>query len=325
MQNRKSLKHNEYKGFPADIAKQMESIRQSIAARSGREKENEEPRKTAPIIRLPLWPEAVRCAPNYILRSALFAAIQGKGRQHLQNRLIASVDGIRIKYTGVALEQSDLDAWEQVLHLARKNPLGTLCEFKGGSFLKAIGRSTGKKDYQWLDRVLSRLTACEVRFERPGYTHGRGLIASYDIDDNSRLYRVCIDPDMAKLYRAGWSTIDWQQRQALRRKPLALWLHGYYATHAKPLPVKVNTLRTLSGSKTKTLYHFRSALRQALNELKAIGAIASWKIDQTDLVVVDRGEALTESQKRHLSRRLSVMSRKNARRRHHKAEFCNVH
>jgi len=200
------------------------------------------------------------------------------------------------------------------LHLARKNPLGTVCEFKGGTFLKAIGRSTGKKDYQWLDRVFSRLTACEVRFERSGFTHGRGLIASYDIDDNSRLYRLCIDPDMAKLYRAGWSAIDWQQRQALRRKPLALWLHGYNATHAKPLPVKVNTLRTLSGSKTKTLYHFRSALRQALNELKTIGAIASWKIDSSDLVVVDRGEALTESQKRSLSRRLSVMSRKNKRR-----------
>src|SRR5918992_738230 len=304
---------DEYEGFPADIAKQMLSIRQSIAARREREKcekENGKGHTSAEVLHLPLWPEAVRGAPNDILRSALFAAIQGKGRQHLENRLIASVDGIRIKYTGRALEQSDLDVWEQVIHLVRQNPLGTVCCFKAGSFLKAIGRSSGKANYKWLARVLSRLTACEVRFERPGYTHGRGLIASYDIDDNSRLYRVCVDPDMAKLYATGWTAIDWQQRQALRRKPLALWLHGYYATHAKPLPLKVETLRALSGSKDKTLRSYRQKLRRALDELKAIGAILSWKIDRADLVVVDRGTALTKSQIRHL-RRLRL--RKNKR------------
>ena len=61
------------------------------------------------------------------------------------------------------------------------------------------------------------------------------------------------------------------------------------------------------------LFKFRQQLRRALAELKAIGAVASWKIDSSDLVVVDRGEAPTESQKRHL-RRLSVMPRKNKHR-----------
>jgi hypothetical protein len=307
---------DEYACLPTDVAKHLASLRQSLAARCEHEKGekgNEEFHQTARIIRLPSWPEALRGCPNYILRSALFPAIQGKGRQHLENRLIASASGIRIKYTGRQLDQSDLDVLEQVLHLVRKNPLGTVCEFKGGTFLKAIGRSSGKANYKWLGQVLSRQTACEVRFERQGYTYGRGLIASYDIDHNSRLYRVCVDPDMAKLYAAGWSAIDWQQRQALRRKPLALWLQGYYATHAKPLPVKVETLRALSGSNDKTLFSYRQKLRRALDELKAIGAIASWKIDKADLVSVDRGEALTKSQKRHL-RRLSVMSRKNKRR-----------
>jgi hypothetical protein len=300
---------DEYEGLPTDMAKSMRSIAAAIAAKGECEKADI-PHKPAAAIHLPLWPEGARGTPNDVLRSALFAAIQGKGRQHLENRLIASVDGIRIKYTGWELEQSDLDVWEQVLHLCRQSPLGTVCQFKAGSFLKAIGRSCGKANYTWLSLVLSRLTACEVRFERRGFTHGRGLIASYDIDEQSRLYRVCVDPDMAKLYRAGWSAIDWQQRQALKRKPLALWLHGFYASHAEPLPLKVDTLRRLSGSKDKTLFSYRQKLRRALEELKAIGAIASWKIDKAGLVVVDRGEAPTESQKRHL-RRLSVMSRKN--------------
>jgi hypothetical protein len=296
---------DEHAGFPTPVAAHLQSIRQAIAKRQEAEqceKENGKGHTSAEVLPLPQWPEAVRGAPNDILRSALFAGIQGKRRAHIENRLIASVKGIRIKYTGGQLEQSDLDVWEQVLHLCRQFPLGTVCQFKAGSFLKSIGRSCGKANYTWLSLVLSRLTACEVRFERPGFTHGRGLIASYDIDEQSRLYRVCIDPDMAKLYKDGWSAIDWQQRLALKSKPLALWLHSFYASHAEPLPVKVVTLRRLSGSNTVALFKFRQQLRRALAELKAIGAVASWKIDSSDLVVVDRGEAPTASQTRYLRR-----------------------
>jgi hypothetical protein len=280
-----------------DLVEVMESLRRTLEAKKEAatpETPQNAPKQPAAVIQLPLWPEPARGTPNDVLRSALFAAIQGKGREYIEDRLIAAVDGISIRYTGRQLEQSDLDVWEQVLHLARQHPLGTVCYFKGGAFLKAI--------YKWLATVLTRLTACEVRFKRPGYTHGRGLIASYDIDEHTKLYRVSVDPDTAKLYAAGWTAIDWQQRQQLRGKPLALWLHGYYATHAKPLPVKVDTLRSLSGTKNPQLFAFRRQLRKALDELKAIGAIASWQIEATDLVTVDRGDAITASQRRHLTR-----------------------
>jgi hypothetical protein len=288
-----------------DLAEVMESLRQTLEAKKEAatpETPQNTPKQSAAVIELPLWPELARGTPNDVLRSALFAAIH-RGREYIEDRLIAAVNGTSIRYTGRQLEQSDLDVWEQVLHLARQHPLGTVCYFKVGAFLKAIGRSAGKANYKWLATVLTRLTACEVRFKRPGYTHGCGLIASYDIDEHTRLYRVSVDPDTAKLYAAGWTAIDWQQRQQLRGKPLALWLHGYYATHAKPLPVKVDTLRSLSGSKTVALFKFRQQLRKALDELKAIGTIASWQIDAADLVTVDRGDAITASQRRHLTRR----------------------
>ena len=138
------------------------------------------------------------------------------------------------------------------------------------------------------------------------------MIASYDIDEHTGLYRVSVDPDTAKLYAVGWTAIDWQQRQQLRRRPLALWLHGYYSSHAKPLPVKVDTLRSLSGTKNPQLFAFRRQLRKALAELKTMGAIASWQIDAADLVTVDRGNAITASQRRHLTRaRRPCRKRKN--------------
>jgi hypothetical protein len=295
-----------------DLAEVVESLRRTLEAKKEAatpETPQNAPKQSAAVIQLPLWPEPARGVPNDVLRSALFAAIH-RGREYVEDRLIAAVDGTSIRYTGRQLEQSDLDVWEQVLHLARQHPLGTVCYFKGGAFLKAIGRSAGKANYKWLATVLTRLTACEVRFKRPGYIHGRGLIASYDIDEHTRLYRVCVDPDMAKLYAAGWTAIDWQRRQELRGKPLALWLHGYYSSHAKPLPVKVGTLRNLSGSKTAALFKFRQQLRKALDELKAIGAIASWQIDAADLVTVDRGDAITASQRRHLIKAKSRRKRK---------------
>ena len=43
-------------------------------------------------------------------------------------------------------------------------------------------------------------------------------------------------------------------------KPLALWLHGFYASHAAPHPLSVEYLHKLSGSQTKRLRRFKENL-----------------------------------------------------------------
>ena len=118
-----------------------------------------------------------------------------------------------------------------------------------------------------------------------------------------------INPDLAKFYgRTQWTQIDWQQRQALRRKPLALWLHGFYATHAKPYPLTVAYLHKLSGSQTKQLKHFKENLADALSELVTLGAIEAFEI-RDDLVYVRT--VPSKSQQKHLAtRRLPARRRK---------------
>lgn len=37
-------------------------------------------------------------------------------------------------------------------------------------------------------------------------------------------------------------------RHALDGHQLAQWLHGFYASHAKPFPIKIETLHRLCGS-----------------------------------------------------------------------------
>ena len=101
----------------------------------------------AKVLQLPLWPEAKRGAPNAVLRGALFPAIQGKNRVGLlRKELIATQDGVRIRYTGAQLDQADLDVWEHALHLARTQALGSECHFTAHGFLKALERSTPARE-----------------------------------------------------------------------------------------------------------------------------------------------------------------------------------
>ena len=256
----------------------------------------------AKVLQLPLWPEAKRGAPNAVLRGALFPAIQGKNRVGLLRKvLIATQDGVRIRYTGAQLDQADLDVWEHALHLARTQALGSGCHFTAHGFLKALGRSTGKRDHEWLGEALARLTGAVVEITAGRRTYFGTLIDRGVRDEDTGRYVVEINPDLAKFYgRSHWTQIDWAQRQALRRKPLALWLHGFYASHAKPYPLTVEYLHKLSGSQTKQLWKFKQNLTQALRGLQAAGAIRGFEI-RDDLVHVQT--VPSKSQQRHLAAR----------------------
>ena len=261
-------------------------------------------RKSAPakVIQLPLWPEPKRGAPNAVLRSALFAAVQGKGRiaMHRQE-LIATQDGVTIRYTGDQLDQADLDVWEAVLHIARLQGLGTELHFTAHAFLKALGRQTGKSGHDWLSSAFARLGATWVEISDGRRTYLGSLIERGVRDEGTGRYVLEINPQLARFFSpTRWTQIDWTQRQRLRGKPLALWLHGFYASHAEPHPLTVAYLHKLSGSQTKRLRRFKESLTQALRDLQAVGAIRGFEI-RNNLVHVQT--VPSKSQQKHLAAR----------------------
>ena len=260
----------------------------------------EEPRGPAKVIQLPLWPEPKRGAPNAVLRGALFAAVQGKGRRYMDRELLASQRGVTVRFTGMQLDQSDLDVWEQALHLVRTQALGTQCRFTEKGFLKALGRQTGKSDREWLRSAFARLTATAVEISDGHRTYGGNLLEFYRDEDTGRTV-LEINPKLAPFFGPRrWTQIDWEQRQRLRGKPLALWLHGFYASHAAPHALSVEYLHKLSGSQTKELRYFKKNLAQALRDLEAAGAIKSFEI-RDDLVHV--WTVPSKSQQKHLAAR----------------------
>ncbi len=275
----------------------MSTLEQRLASLQAKAEERGR-NKPAKIVQFPLWSEPSRGVPNSALRSSLFAAIQGKDRQALQGELLATQNGIEIRFTGWQLDQNDLNVWEQALHLARQQPLGNRCRFTANAFLKALRRSTGKPMHEWLRGSFRRLTACAIEITHGHYTYCGSLLEFYH-DDKTKLYALEINPKILALYNAGWTAVDWQQRTALKRKPLAQWLHSYYASHATPFPVSVEKLRQWSGSRNKNLRDFKQQLRKALQALQAVGAILSFEI-KDDLVYVERTP--TDSQQRYLKR-----------------------
>lgn len=268
------------KSGDSGLEKKLERLRSSVIERE----------KNA-VVQLPLWPEPKRGAPNSFIRSALFAAIQSKDRKFMKEAVLASQDGITIKFTGEQLNQADLDVWETIVHLAREQPLGTVASFTAHGLLKAMGMPTGNSQHKQLHSTLLRLTACAVEVTHEGKTYFGPLIKSGAKDEITRHYAVELNKGIIKLFGENqWTALDWQQRQELRSQPLAQALHAFYSSHRLPYAVKLQTIQAYTGSRNKQLASFKRQVRNALNELVRVGFLVSFNLDG-DLVRVVRHTA----------------------------------
>ncbi|MBB1489594.1 Replication initiator protein A [Oceanospirillum sp. D5] len=257
--------------------------------------------QSAEVIRLPVWPESVRGMPNTVLRSALFGAIRRGPRKYQDRVEKACLNGIRLIHSGPTLDQADLDVWQQCLHLAKDNALGSYIEFSAHSFLKGIQRSTGKSQHEWLKGSFMRLAGSVVEISDGTSTYFGPLIHHGKRNEDTGLYGIEINPAMAILFNdTSWTQLEFDQRMALKRQPLAQWLHGFYSTHAQPYPIKVSTLHELCGSETQQMYHFRSELKKALGVLHELSDW-EWQIDDKDLVHIKKTPSA--SQQRHLTKK----------------------
>jgi hypothetical protein len=284
----------EPKAIDPQLAKILESFGAAVA-KAEAENPSPEPKPLAKIYQFPRWPEAAPGMPNPVIRSALFPAIKSKDRQWLKREKIAAPNGVEIIYSGQQWNQQDFDVALTVFNLARNHPLGTVCHTSAHGLLKKLGLGTGQPQHHQLHETLIRL--CNT-FEITDKTGRFNFFGSFIVDglrDNiTKQYTLTVNPKIAALFARGWTQIDFEIRRKLRGKDLALWLQTQYASHRDPYPYSVEKLRELSGSRTARLRRFRDALRAALAELQASGAIAGWAIDTGDLVHVYKTPTITQ-------------------------------
>ena len=266
----------------------LKNVFEQRRAKEGVKPEAEKPKQPPKVEmeQLPLWNAAAPAAPNVILRSALFSAIQSKDRKFLNDEIVASFEDIEVKLKGEQLNQHDLNVFLTVENLAREHPDTLTCHTSERGLLKLLGLRSGQNNEKALYDSLVRLGGM-VTVKKGRFSYTGGLIHHIYKDDETKRYVVQLNSQLGKLLRTGWTALDTGIRRQLAGKELASWLQASYATHEQPFPLKVETIREQSGSRTAALKHFRANLKKALDDLKATGEIRAWKIDpETDLVHV---------------------------------------
>jgi hypothetical protein len=253
---------------------------------------------------LPAWPDSVRAVPNGFLRSALFGAIKRGARRYMQGELVAAVDGVEIRYTGQRLDQGDLDVWQSVLHAVRVQELGSQCRVTSYALLKLMGKTDTGSNRATLQTRIERLRANALTVKQGRYSYIGGLLAGAAKDDETQEWVIELDAKMRPLFADdGFTQIEWTVRHALSGQPLAQWLHGFYASHAKPFPMRMETLLKLSGSESENPRSARQTLRKALDAVREASANHGegfgYEVDG-DLVNVQKRPSGT--QRRHLAK-----------------------
>lgn len=247
------------------------------------------------VYQLALWPEEQRAMPLNFVRSALFSATKSKKVEPaLTEVTLASANNVSIIFSGRRLTQVHADVWEQLVHRARSQEVGTRIVVREREFLRSIGRNPRQREKALLSQWWAELQATAVRVvDHKNNNHSISVSllpseARQTLPSGEVEYSIEIDKNMSRLFRRKESLalIDWEKRQLLKQKPLALWLQHFFAGVSRPLPVDM--IRRLSGSDTRRNKHFRSSLRTALKALVEVGVLQTAEILKDDTVMVTR-------------------------------------
>jgi TrfA protein len=254
-------------------------------------------REAAQDIQLPLWQEGKRGTPNSFLRSALFAAIQGKDRVYLEGATLFSQQGITVKFTGKQLNQEDMTVWLALVDLGRQHPLGDECNLTAYKILKHMGLKDGGEQRKVLHNSILRLTACVVEISYSKKLYGGSLIYEFRVDEETKHYKIFLNRNLINLFgESDWTAINWAQRKQLKTKPLASKLHEYYSSHEYPKPVTIKFLYKMTGSRNSQTASFKRQVKSALDALIKIGFLDSFRIEN-DLITVKRVHKAISQQK----------------------------
>lgn len=238
------------------------------------------------VAQLPLWADALRCLPNEIVRSALFnARNRNQARAYLKQSEIAVIGEGRITFTGEELRQDDETVWLQLIHMAKVRPLGQPIEFTPYSLCKAIDWTIEGRSYTRLRGCLDRMQATSLAVYSKRLSEGVSLsmIPVFCWQDSVtgralRFYQVQVAPQLVELFGdVHYTHLEWSQRKALP-DGIATWLHGYFASHRQPHPIKTCTIKRGAGMTTQSSAKVRQLIEKALCELENVKFLDSWEI-----------------------------------------------
>lgn len=240
-------------------------------------------------------PEVAQIADD-ILRGSLFSAgiMRGRRTQNLKNHIVTDKNGLKVSWSGAALDQADLDVVLALFRvLERETQAGTVehmrlkngrivysrVRFTRRGLLLDMKRRTGGSGRKWLTDVLDRLGGRFI-LEKDGFRAAGTLIPFHGMDDAGDVLVVDISRSFIKIFKEGVTWLDWGVRRSLS-DGFTKWMQGHICTH-KPGKLhrrKTKDLMQDSGSHYTRNRDFREKrLRPALQALLDAGVLSDFTI-----------------------------------------------
>jgi hypothetical protein len=239
---------------------------------------------------LPGLEEFMRAMPNHAARSSLFAPIARGKRPYHQQKVLVSRGDATITYTGYQLDEAQADVWMQLMYEAKDVPLGASVRMNRCAFLRAIGRGTSGRDYEWLRSTMIAFTSATLVVEvrksdgatkyKVGRTRAFHMLSDFDYDADTGTYTFTVDPRWAVLFGGReYALIDWNRRLQIEAGcDMAKAIQRLVATSSN----KVQSY-SLEWLKEKLQYNsplrkFRVALLASIDELERVGVVDRGRI-----------------------------------------------
>jgi hypothetical protein len=231
------------------------------------------------------WRSAV---PNLFLRSSMFGVwdrvvVKDKEKciiEAFDNKKIFSLSNYEILYSGQQLNQYDLSVWIAMMSMAQKKGFkfeDTLC-FSLRSLAYEMDVQVGGTVGSAIKTSLSALKSANITVKQK--TKGRtrsysaGIITSIANEEaeSTHTYEVKINKTIVDMFQCNdFTFLNTKIRRELKSK-LAKWIHGYYSTHAKPIPMSIELIRKLSGSQISDLNDFKKELKKVTKQIQDVSS-----------------------------------------------------
>lgn len=237
---------------------------------------------------------AFPAVPLGFVRSALFgvARYDAVAVVHQRPLAISPLRGGKLTYSGPLLNQHHALLWQAIVQAAAE--AGPIDEQPFIASCDALLRAMGGKGNDTKQRArvwswLQDLVAARLEYSTDAQDYTGPLVFEAARDKASGRLSLRLNPKLIRLLGDEVLRNDLARKAALGRNLLALWLHDYFASHLRPPPETVETLRNWCGSPL-ALPQFRQRLRSALNQLAkgSCPLVVAWSIDRRDRLIVEK-------------------------------------
>lgn len=271
---------------------------------------------------LPTCFDGYSVLPNTFCGNSLFAGTGGrkkslihKNKDNAQVEVKSASKKYQIYYTGEQLAQSDLSFYLRLIPLysVGKTKLGDNCWINLHEFLVEGYSSLNSQAYEAFMAKVIRLYSTEVVIVRPDIPpyYCRLISGRSDVfhgKNNKKMIEITLDPILKEAFQIdGYSFINLTERLSLGNNQLALWIHTYYARHAKPHPITAQFIYEKSGSLAKDFTRWvRCTLTPAVEKINAFN---NWTLHLETNFGVEKAKLFcnskpkTASQEKYLEQR----------------------